>query len=329
MIAFLTLCYVAVLAILVKLGVIRLNLWWKLSPLAWLLVLLIVLFIPMQWGAPSGPVNQFNYVVEVVPNVSGEVVEVPAEPLTPIKQGEELFKIDPRPYQYALDQLKADLTSAVADRDYAKIQLERNKKLEAESAAAQQRVDEWQARYDSSEATIKSLDAQIDNAQYNLDETSVRAPGDGYVVGLSLRPGQRVTSMPLRSWMAYVESDHSRLVTSIPQYLLRHVKPGQSADVVLKLYPGKTFTAKVDSIVPINAAGQLQPTGLVPTIPTESQPDQAYGVVLAIDDPDLNLPYVPGGASGTAAIYTESAKATHLIRRVMMRMQAWMNYIIP
>jgi hypothetical protein len=37
----------------------------------------------------------------------------------------------------------------------------------------------------------------------------------------------------------------------------------------------------------------------------------------------------PGGAVGTATIYTDSVSMTHLIRRVMMRMQTWMNYILP
>ena len=48
MIIFLTFCYIAVLAIVVKLGVVKLSLWWKLSPLAWMLLLLVVLFLPMQ-----------------------------------------------------------------------------------------------------------------------------------------------------------------------------------------------------------------------------------------------------------------------------------------
>lgn len=87
MIIFLTLCYVAVLALLIKLGVIRLNLWWKLSPLVWLVMLLVVLFIPMQWGAPTGTVQVYQYVVEVIPNVSGKVVEVPVKPLSPLKEG--------------------------------------------------------------------------------------------------------------------------------------------------------------------------------------------------------------------------------------------------
>ena len=54
-----------------------------------------------------------------------------------------------------------------------------------------------------------------------------------------------------------------------------------------------------------------------------------YGVELFLDDAELNLAAIPGGAAGTAAIYTESVEATHVIRKVMVRMEAWMNYLKP
>jgi hypothetical protein len=54
-----------------------------------------------------------------------------------------------------------------------------------------------------------------------------------------------------------------------------------------------------------------------------------YGVILKLDDKASTLQSLPGGAMGTAAIYTDNVKATHIIRKVMMRMQSWINYIIP
>ena len=42
-----------------------------------------------------------------------------------------------------------------------------------------------------------------------------------------------------------------------------------------------------------------------------------------------NIKAFPGGAFGTGTVYTESVQATHLIRKVMLRMDAWMNYIMP
>ncbi|MEK6247740.1 MAG: hypothetical protein N2C12_06135, partial [Planctomycetales bacterium] len=72
MIVFLTLCYGVLLLIVSRLKGIKLTIGWKLSPLLFLLVCFVVLAVPMQWGAPSGNVNVFRYVIEISPNVSGE-----------------------------------------------------------------------------------------------------------------------------------------------------------------------------------------------------------------------------------------------------------------
>ena len=86
MIVFLVICYVAVLYIFIRLKVIQLTLWWKISPLVWMVLLFIILFMPMQWGAPGGTTNTYQYVVEIVPNVTGQVTEVPVKPLQPKKR---------------------------------------------------------------------------------------------------------------------------------------------------------------------------------------------------------------------------------------------------
>ncbi len=156
MIAFLVLCYVAILATLVWLKVIKLNLWWKLSPLLFMLVCFFVLIFPLQWGAPSGTVNVYQYVIEIIPNVTGEVVDVPVEPMKPLKKGDVLFQIDRRPYQAKVKQLeaalaeaeqavpqleaalgtaKANLEHATAQRDLQKLELDRNESIRKKARA--------------------------------------------------------------------------------------------------------------------------------------------------------------------------------------------------
>ena len=118
-------------------------------------------------------------------------------------------------------------------------------------------------------------------------------------------------------------------LVGIPQSRLRYVEPGQSAEVVLRLLPGRTLSATVDRVVSVNAAAQLQPSGLLPQVPTAADPALPFAVVLELDDESIDLAKLPGGTVGTAAIYTDSVAATHVIRRVMMRMEAWMNYVKP
>ncbi|MCK5354116.1 MAG: HlyD family secretion protein [Methyloprofundus sp.] len=324
MIAFLTLLYVGVLFIMLKIGIIKMTLWWKLSPVVLNLVLFVVLFLPMQWGAPSGTVNVYQSVVEIVPNVTGTVIEVPVKPLSPLKKGDVLFKLEPRPFQAKVDQLEASLK-------LIHLNLGRAKHLLNKKVASQLDVDKYTAEADK-------LIAQLDSAKYDLESTTVKAPGDGYVIGLTLRAGQRIGSLPARSFMSFVKIEKNRVVIGIHQNSLRHIQVGHKAEVTFKLKLGKVFNAEVEDIALITPDGQLAPSGNITLAPTAQNMPQPYGVVLKIDDDAFkdiemlalnNIKAFPGGAFGTGTVYTESVQATHLIRKVMLRMDAWMNYIMP
>jgi len=315
MIAFLTLIYVAALFLAVKVGVIRLNTFWKISPAIWMVLLFFVLFVPMQWGAPAGAVNLYRAVIEIVPNVNGQVTEVNVRALENVKKGDVLFTLDPTQYRSRVDQLQAQV-------ELSKANLARAQDLMDRGVGRQLDVDIYRAE-------VQNFSAQLDNANWELGETVIKAPDDGKVVALSLRPGQRVVNMPLRSWVAFVAADNQRMAVGIPQSRMRYVRPGQTAEIVLRLLPGRTLNATVLKIVNINPAAQLPPSGLLPPAPNPTDPALPFAAILELDDESIDLTDIPGGATGTAAIYTDSVKATHVIRRVMMRMEAWMNYIKP
>jgi hypothetical protein len=57
--------------------------------------------------------------------------------------------------------------------------------------------------------------------------------------------------------------------------------------------------------------------------------NRPYGVILTLDDDTIDISELPGGAIGTADIYTERATFTHLIRHVELRMKSWLNYVTP
>ncbi|ASP35644.1 HlyD family secretion protein [Labrenzia sp. VG12] len=383
MIAFLTLLYCGVLFGLVKAGLIRLNTFWKVSPVLWLVLLLIVLFIPMQWGAPSGPIRSYASVIEIVPNVSGEVIDVPVRALETVEEGTLLFQIDPVPFQATVDQKRAALaearqavpqleaslraaTAAVKEaeayRDRAKddydryrianenavrdgarstpfseseVEQRRLTYLASEASVDRSRATEEQARLafaseiDGVNTTVARLEADLDKAIYDLEQTSVQAPADGMVIALTLRPGQRVSNLPLRSWMAFAPTSSNTVVVAVPQTRARFVQPGQVAEVTFAYAPGKVFEATVASKVSINAAGQLPPNGILPSLAPHYGANEAMGVVLKMKNVNLATATPIGGAGGSAAIYTDSVRATHLIRKVMVRMDAWLNYVRP
>jgi hypothetical protein len=128
--------------------------------------------------------------------------------------------------------------------------------------------------------------------------------------------------------MSFVESEQNRLIVGIHHYALKHVKIGQKAEVVFNVFPGQTFSATVEAIGNMTPEGQLGPSGNVPRAPI-GLPRSPFPIYLKLDDADFQLSEIPGGSIGTAAIYTESVQATHIVRRVMIRMESWLNFIIP
>ena len=101
--------YLVILFLLVHFKIVPFNLFWKISPVIVLLLLLVGLFIPMNWGAPQGNALVVRHSVSIVPDVAGEVLEVPVEPNQALKAGDVLFRIDPTPYKSQVDALEAQL----------------------------------------------------------------------------------------------------------------------------------------------------------------------------------------------------------------------------
>ena len=312
MIAVLTLFYLAVLFLAVKLKLIRLTMFWKLSPIIWFLFLNVALIIPMQFYAPGGAVIVGQYSVQVVPNVGGQVIEVPVEANVPIEKGHVLFRIDPTPYQAAVD----DLT---AQHALTETRLGQAKRLADRGAGSGYDVE-------SLTAQLAQVQAGLDNARFNLAQTVVRAPADGYVTNLSLRVGARVAAAPIASVMAFVEIGEPILVMQVFQKDLRYIQADQPAEIAFKMFPGSVYNARVVRVMPASALGMQAPSGFA------AAPSQVVHapmwVRLELDDTSL-LPGLPVGATGTGAIYTDKGVPTQIIRRVMVRMDAIINYLSP
>jgi len=312
MIVFLTVCYIGVLVILIKLKILPLNIFTKISPVIFNVLLFVGLFIPMQFGAPSGPVIAGRHIVQIVPLVAGRVTEIAVEPYQPIKQGDLLFRIDDTPYRAAVAAIDAQMTLAKRRFDQAS-------ELHGSNAGSRYELE-------AAETQVENLEAQLDAAKFNLDNTSVYAPTDGHVTSLALREGSMLMAAPFTQAMAFVDDSETIITAQIHQINLRHVAPGQSAELVFKTRPGEVFSATVDHVVSDLATAQIAPGGTA-MMHQQIVPAPFY-VRLHLDDPDIARS-LHSGAVGTAAIYTGELEITYAIRKVMMRMDAWLAYIIP
>lgn len=304
--------YLLLLFILVKLKIVPFNLFWKISPVIVFLLLLIGLFIPMNWGAPQGSALVVRNAVSIVPDVTGEVVEVPVTANKPIKAGDVLFRIDPVPYESQLKALEAQLK-------FEELRLSQMTQLQQRDSGRAFDVEQRQSEVDK-------LRAQVDGAKWNLDKTVVRAPADGYVTNLALRKGARVANLPLAPAMAFIDTSDTLIGVQIQQIAARYVQPGQPVEATFKFEPGKIYAGKVESVLQAISTGQTQVSGTA-VAPRDIQ-SAPFVVRIRLDDQGF-ADRLPAGSTGSAAIFTEHVKPAHMIRKVLLRQIAITNYINP
>jgi multidrug resistance efflux pump len=371
----LTLTYVAICYATFKLFRIPVNQWTLATAALGGIFGLSLLFITMAYNHPfSTNARIYFTVTPIFPGVRGRVIEVPVEDKTNqhLEAGEVLFKIDPKPYEYRLQekraglaqaeasvaQLKASLDQASATLAKAKAELQltqenydrqaalfqknvvaqaaldtatRNidasKQTVAEATAAEDRARQaYGASVDGEHADVVRLRNELAEAQFELEQTTVRAATGGFVTEVSLRPGMFVGATAVRPVMIFV-NDTARdraLAAAFQQNALQRVKAGDEAEVLFKGIPGRVFKAKVRLVIDAIAGGQLQATGVLQNIRGEVPGDRALAVLDVVDD--MSGYQVPLGSAGEAAIYTEHFHELSLLRKILLRMRSWQNY---
>jgi RND family efflux transporter MFP subunit len=251
--------------------------------------------------------------VGIVSQVKGRVVDVPVKINQRVKKGDVLFKIDATQYQAQASSIKAKL-------DLAKLRVSENKQLV--DAGAGNRFD-----LEKAEADLLDLQEQLKHAQYDLEQTVNRAPADGVIVNVQLRPGAYVAAFPVSSVMTFME-DAPQIYALYKQNELHQIAPGNEAEFYIPSLPGQILKAKVESVIYAEGQGQLNVSGNLPTIGLRDISANRFAVKLVLDD-SKNYPLLPAGAVGEGAVYTDSMAFLHVIRKVMLRVATKLNYIIP
>ncbi|MDB6442389.1 MULTISPECIES: HlyD family secretion protein [Pseudomonas] len=313
----LILTYAALCVAIFKIFHIPLNKWTVPTAVLGGILIIGALIFTMNYNHPYSEVARYYFVsVPVIPVVSGQVIEVPVKGNELIQKGDILFRIDPTPFTYRVKSIKAQLIAAKGDRA-------RITELIKRSFGTQRELEATIARTDD-------LQAQLDHAQYELDNTIVRAPSKGFVAQVSLRPGMMATKLPLRPSMIFIPDEGQYFAAWMRQNSLLRLVVGDEAEVAFDGIPGKVFKGKVASVLSVIGEGQVQPSGTL-TSYTGSPPPGRVPVVIEINDPDFTQyrDFVPGGAYGQAAVYSQHFHHIGMMRKILLRMAAWMNYIFP
>jgi multidrug resistance efflux pump len=229
--------------------------------------------------------------------------------------------------RFDLEQAETNLTEAEGQLAAANSQLAQARAAEAQAISSVQQVGEkLGAQVEGQFAQVAQIRAQLENAKWNLAETVTRSPCDCYVVNLQLRPGGFVAGLPLNPVMSLIETD-GQVVAFYAQNELTRVQPGDEAEFALETYPGRIIKGKVDSIVWAMGQGQLTPSGTIPMSTLANQPAGQFAVKFDLADRDRAL-FLAAGAVGDAAIYTQHLAFLHVVRKVILRVGSYLNYLI-
>ena len=311
----LILTYTAICVFIFKVFKVPLNKWTVPTAVLGGVVLIGALLLIMNYNHPfSETVRQYYATTPIIPEVRGRVVEVPIEANQPIKKGDILYRIDPKPFEDELRGIEGEITAARKD-------LERAQELFAKQAASERMLDQARAKVDE-------LEAKLNDARFALDQTVVKAPSDGFVTQLILRPGMMALPLAMNPVMTFVHAEERIFYGWFRQNSVLRLKAGSPAEVTLDGIPGVIFPGEVIEVMPVIAEGQLKPGADFLRYDQQKNPGRV-AVSIKVTDPSLDQYQLPGGLFGQAAIYTEHFHHVGIMRKVLLRMAAWMNYVFP
>lgn len=344
---------------------------WVRATIAFFLLLFLYFIFADLWIPLTPDSTVMRVVTPVSARVSGYVSSVYVHNNSQVKKGDLLFELDPTPFinkvqaaQIALEQarlanqqLDAQIAAARANLKTAQITtrndrvtFDRYQRLSAMQNVSQQELDQVRTAWQSSEQTVSSLNATIDNlliqrgerdekrnvtlqkyrnaleeAQLNLAWTKVYAQTDGTVSNLQLSSGFYALSGSAALALVNNQTD---IVADFREKSLRHTREGTDASVVFDALPGKVFHAHVVSSDAGILAGQQAVNGQL------SQPEsssrwvrdaQRMRIHVTLDDP---LPqHLPTGARATVQLYNSEGMLARFFSGVQIHLVSWLHYV--
>ena len=250
----------------------------------------------------SGTVNPVN-TIQVGSYVSGVIQTLSCDFNTRVRAGQLCARLDPRPYQSAVDQETANLATANAQlqKDRANLAFskriyERNADLLKRDIVSQETVDTADNAYAQArsqialdEANIQQRQAALNAARVNLGYTNIVSPVDGTVVSRNVTQGQTVAASFQTPTLFLIATDLTKMQvdTNVSESDIGRVAVGNAATFTVEAFPGRTFSGNVDQ---------------VRQAPQTVQNVITYDVVVSVDNADRLL--MPG-MTASARIITQ------------------------
>jgi RND family efflux transporter MFP subunit len=178
----------------------------------------------------TGRLDAFK-TVEIKARVTGYITDAPFKEGDPVEKGSVLFQIDKRPYEADLNQAKANLNVAIADRNFQEKNAERYGKLVPINSVSREEYETVIAAAEKAVANVAAMQAALARAKLYLDYTDVVAPLSGRISRRFVDPGNLVTA------------DSTALTTIVaenPMYAYFDVDERTYLDLLTQTMPGKS-----------------------------------------------------------------------------------------
>ena len=248
--------------------------------------------------------------VQVGSQVSGTIESLDADFNSIVKKGQVLARLDQSLFQSAIEQARANLDRAEADRERVRVMLvdAETKLARAKELAARQLIPAnelsdaevtkatAEAQLRSSNAGVTQARAALQQAQVNLAKTVIRSPIDGIVISRNVDVGQTVAASLSAPTLYLLAADltQMQLNASIDESDLGDIQQGQAVAFSVDAYPGKTFRGVVEQV-------RLNPVVTSNVV--------TYAAIITAPNPELSLK--PGM---TATLDVEVARRDDVLR---------------
>jgi multidrug resistance efflux pump len=308
-------------------------------------------------------------VIEVTPNVTGQVIAIPVKPNVPVKSGDILFQLDPAPFQYKVTQLQASLAAAKQQTQVLKANYDQATAnvggLEAQYKYNAKRLDDIQKLYASGSntefkeqdtqvqfetvgaqlnvakatqqsaklalnseiggvnTTVAQMQAQLENAVWELAQTTIRAPANGYATAVALTVGDRASQ--LRSVMSFIVENEITIVGMFSQNGFQTVKAGVPVNIVFDNVPGRVYHAKIIDIPKGIGQGQIAASGTLARTNAIGGAS-AFPAVISIPE-EMSRDSLRLGMSGSATAFAANAGVIGLLASILVWVSAYTAYL--
>jgi|SRR5579859_1452020 len=190
---------------------------------------------------------------QIQPQVTGYIVQQSYKEGSFVRKGQILFQIDPRPFEAVLDQAKAQLAQAEAQLGKTQLDVDRDTPLAKERAIAQSQLDNDVQANLAAKATVKAAQAQVEQAELNLEFTHVTSLVDGIAgiaqvqIGNLVNPTAVLTSVsqvnPIKAYFPISEQEYMHYAERINSHNQQQV-PSDAPPFELILADGSIYPQK-------------------------------------------------------------------------------------